>query len=186
MTVQMPPQKAESIEHCSDSKCDDNKTLTVLLVDDNSADNLYHRLILEEEIEEVVVVEAPSGPAAISYLVDAVKEGSTPHLLLLDLNMSGMTGWDFLNFVTGGLAASCPDLQVVVLSTTENPDDIERACAYANVESFMAKPLDARRVRRLLDGLPGARCRLSRDSRHDLTDRGADPTLREESPQDRT
>ncbi len=185
MTVRAPTPEVEITEHCTDSRCDDNKTLTVLLVDDNSADNLYHRLILEEEIEDVVVVELPSGPAAISYLVDAVKEGSTPHLLLLDLNMPGMTGWDFLNFVTGGLMESCPDLQVVVLSTTENPDDIERACAYTNVESFMAKPLDARRVRRLLDGLPGARCRLSRDSHRDQKDRGGDPALREESPQDR-
>ncbi len=120
--------------------------LVVALVDDNSADNLYHRLALEEVVEDVEVVELTGGPAAIDYLLRSAGAGSPPDLLLLDLNMPGMSGWEFLDFCRKNVLDRCPDLTVIVLSTSENPDDSDRADADELVDAFVRKPLDARRV----------------------------------------
>lgn len=101
-------------------------------------------------MEGVEVVELTSGPAAIDYLLRSVRAGSPPDLLLLDLNMPGMSGWEFLDFCRMDVIDRCPDLNVVVLSTSENPDDSNRAAADELVDAFVQKPLDARRVMWLL------------------------------------
>ena len=67
-------------------------------------------------------------------------EAETPDLILLDLNMPVMDGWEFLD------AFSALDLQkhvhVCVLTSSIHPEDIEKAKLYAEVEGYFPKPLD--------------------------------------------
>ena len=63
---------------------------TVLLIDDQEADNYLHRRTIERSGEAESIVVYDSGQAALDYL--AAHE--PPDLILLDLNMPGMTGWE--------------------------------------------------------------------------------------------
>lgn len=124
-----------------------------MLVDDNSADNLFHRLVIEEAADRVNVVELTNGPAAIEYLRRAKTLATSPDLLLLDLNMPGMNGWEFLDFCRGELLGAHPDMKVFVLSTTADPDDEAQAELDPAVDGFIAKPLNEVVVERLVADL---------------------------------
>lgn len=68
-------------------------THKVLIVDDNEVDRELYRLWLKGE--DIDFTEADSGETALKIL----KEGNDFDLIILDLNMNAMTGWEFLNHV---------------------------------------------------------------------------------------
>ena len=105
---------------------------TILVVDDHEAIRLLGRTILE--YEGYNVVEAADGKEALASI-----EQSKPDLVLLDLQMPNMNGWELLEELRKDEAtASIP----VVLFTAQG-DDATQLKAWAeepNVVDFLAKP----------------------------------------------
>lgn len=114
---------------------------TVLLIDDQEADNYLHRRTIERSGEAESIVVHESGQAALDYL----DTHEPPDLILLDLNMPGMTGWEFLD--AHGVSPSV----IVIVSTSSNPADHDRAQSHPAVADFCAKPLTAQALDEILD-----------------------------------
>ncbi|XOV91683.1 MAG: response regulator [Bacteroidota bacterium] len=133
------------------------KINSILLVDDNAATNLVHRkMITKNNITNNVFV-CKTGEEAIAFLNKcndepdiAQKAKNMPDLLLLDINMPGMSGWDFveeyqkINF-TGY------EPMIFMLTTSYNPDDKFKADAHDNVQGFLNKPLTAEMLKRVVN-----------------------------------
>jgi CheY-like chemotaxis protein len=120
----------------------------VLAVDDS---HVMRRLV-EVSLGELdlEVVTAGSGAEA-----QAALESHAPDLLILDLGLPDMSGWDILDFVRG--SPPLDGLDVIVLSGYDDVEDIERGRA-GNVASYLVKPFlpsDLRRV--VLDALDADR-----------------------------
>jgi len=65
-----------------------------------------------------------------------------PQLIFLDLNMPVMGGWEFLDhFAKEEYRALFKDCKVIVLSSTIDPDDINKAKTYPMVLDFLSKPI---------------------------------------------
>ncbi len=69
---------------------------TVLVVDDDRAARTAVRDLLSGQ--GLGVVEAPNGRVALDYLLAAA---SPPGLILLDLNMPLMSGWEVIRIISG-------------------------------------------------------------------------------------
>lgn len=78
-----------------------------------------------------VVVTALSGPEAIAYLLEASQSKglrvAMPALILLDLNMPGMDGYEVLEWVRHNPWLAC--IKVVMLSTCDSEAESKRASA---------------------------------------------------------
>ncbi|UQN09618.1 response regulator [Deinococcus sp. QL22] len=100
---------------------------TVLLVEDELADALMFQEMLEEVSADISFHHVVNGQDALHFLnrTKEYAEVPVPHLIVLDLNMPVMNGHDFLR-----RAKSIDGLRripVLVLSTSNNPDDIHRS-----------------------------------------------------------
>ena len=111
-----------------------------MLIDDDADDNFFHsRVIAKCDAAETIVVRT-SGRSALEYLRSKHDLGEPlPDLIFLDVNMPGMTGWEFLEVYERLNAKPASSVIVVMLTTSENPDDRAKAIAM-NVE-FSSKPL---------------------------------------------
>lgn len=119
----------------------------VVLVDDSEADNFLHRLSLEETglVENIQIFLYAED--ALVYL-QRMEPGAV-NLILLDINMPRMNGFEFLEaYQDLGLDPS--SIVIIMLTTSTNPDDEERARRYHIVKDFLNKPLTAQGFRKLV------------------------------------
>lgn len=119
------------------------KLSCVLLVDDDQTTNYLNRLLLNRfQITENVLV-APNGREALDLLAEHCQADESPNcpvLILLDVNMPVMNGFEFLDAY-----AQLPEQQrqamvIVMLTTSLHPQDVERA-KHLHVAGFLSKPL---------------------------------------------
>lgn len=115
------------------------KLNSILLVDDDDDDNFYHQIIIEEMDIVNKIDTAMNGIEALDYLK---KENQTPpDLIILDLNMPKMNGWEFLSEYKHLNEIQKAKVLILILSTSANPDDIQRAKEIEEVFGFETKPL---------------------------------------------
>lgn len=102
----------------------------ILVVDDEAFIRMYLEEVLAEEGHEVRT--APEGRAALALLRDG---GLPPHLILLDLMMPGMNGWEFrAEQVRDPVLAAIP---VVLLS---GAGDVQAEARRMGVQGYVTKP----------------------------------------------
>jgi len=101
----------------------------VLLVDDHPLMRRGINQLLSFEDEFNVVAEASNGAEAV-----AQNHEHKPDLILLDLNMKGMSGLDTLN----ALRADDCDATIVILTVSDSPADIE-AIVQAGADGYLLK-----------------------------------------------
>ena len=76
-----------------------------------------------------------------------------PQLIFLDLNMPVMCGWEFLDhFITGDFA-EFSTIKVVILSSTIDPEDMQKSKKYPMVIDFLSKPITPSMLEYLKDKL---------------------------------
>jgi len=90
--------------------------------------------------------EAWNGEVAIKYFEALSKEKdgllNVPEIILLDLNMPVMDGWEFLEIFQQRFPEFAAKTKIFILSSSINPSDREKAKSESNVVDFLSKPLD--------------------------------------------
>ena len=121
----------------------------VLLIDDNQADNNYHRIIIEGMNITNNIQFALDGFEALEYLNKENQE--PPELIFLDINMPKMNGWEFLEKYKDLDAKHKAKTTIVMLTTSLNPADKEKADKIAEVNGFTSKPLSEEYLKEILE-----------------------------------
>lgn len=142
----------------------------VLLVDDHPLMRRGINQLLSFEDEFEVVAEASNGADAV-----AQNHEHKPDLILLDLNMKGMSGLDTLN----ALRADECDATVVILTVSDSPADIE-AIVKAGADGYLLKDTEPDELVELLkDSLRGNKA-YSREVASHLAERENSPSVFDE------
>lgn len=125
---------------------------TILLVDDDEATNFIHNMVIKQLncTESTVVKE--NGAEALEYLTSS-KDGKYPQpdLILLDINMPRMDGWEFLEEYKKLDDDQLAKTVIVMLTTSLNPDDKDKANVIPVITGFMSKPLTTEMLEEILD-----------------------------------
>lgn len=132
------------------------KPASILLVDDDPITNFLNQRLLDEMALTEKLLVALNGKEAI----DLIQENSAsamgcPALILLDVNMPVMNGFDFLSTYEQ-LSGICPQPSVIIMLTTSlHPRDVQRV-ETLNIAGFLNKPLTKEKVTDILQEHFGA------------------------------
>lgn len=115
----------------------------ILLIDDREDCNYMHKMVIEDMACAETIKIANNGKEAIEYL-KTIKNGSLPkpELIFLDLNMPVMDGWEFLEEYDKLSDEQKAGEVLIMLTTSLNPKDLERASENKYVKDYMTKFLD--------------------------------------------
>lgn len=128
----------------------------IICVDDDPMCLLLGEVVLKQSGYAKDVLLAESGLAALSllerlYPAIGQQPGSAalPTLILLDLNMPEMSGWDFLDIFKRQYQHLSGLVRIVILSSSIDTADIIRSRQYNAVSDFISKPLTIEVVNKL-------------------------------------
>lgn len=126
----------------------------VLCVDDDTISLTISQLLLKRTGFAQEVHTAIDGSEALEYFERLFAEeadpvAAAPELILLDINMPVMNGWEFLQEYNPRFRDKLTNTHIVILSSTIDPEDFALAKQYPVVAQFISKPLSVENLEEL-------------------------------------
>lgn len=130
-----------------------NKISCILLVDDDQINNFINQRLIEDLIvtEELNLVN--NGLEAVDYLKDSCQNrNKCPELILLDINMPVMDGFEFLYEFKSLDFPNKEKVKIVMLTTSTSQKDLEKLEDH-EIAGYINKPLTEEKMMELVQKL---------------------------------
>jgi len=128
---------------------------TVLSIEDDNITQMLNGIQLNTNKFCNKIIEAYNGIEAIDFFKKLdngeISIESFPEIIFLDLNMPVMDGWDFFETFKREFAHFEEKTKIFILSSSINPKDVERAKNEKSIVAFLAKPLNADNLEKVLN-----------------------------------
>jgi len=132
----------------------------ILCVDDDPITLMLCKMVISKSSFATEIITAQNGEEALNYFDDlklnnlGAEIKKYPSLVFLDLNMPVMDGWEFLDhFSKEEYTSAFKNTKIIVLSSTIDPNDIEKSKTYSMVLDFLSKPITKEIVENLKERL---------------------------------
>lgn len=130
----------------SQSKC-------ILVVDDDQTTVLLTKLFLES-MSQTNVHSSSNGQEAIDFIYQQHQEGKDqvcPEIVLLDLNMPVMDGFEFLEAYSQAEEIEKEKISIVVLTSSDSKRDRDRIQqSNVKISGYIVKPLTEEKIKPFL------------------------------------
>ncbi|MFN6945037.1 MAG: response regulator [Cytophagaceae bacterium] len=112
---------------------------SILLIDDDPINNFINaKLIKKLSLAEDIFILA-NGEEGIRFLLNTEKK-DLPDLILLDVNMPIMNGFEFLEIFSNLTISNKEKIKIFMLTSSGNSQDLERI-KFFQVDGYIQKPL---------------------------------------------
>ncbi|MUH36650.1 response regulator [Zobellia amurskyensis] len=109
--------------------------IDILIIEDDDVTNFISQTKLNSlGIQNISIVT--NGQMGIDYL----KSNHCPDLILLDINMPILDGWEFLE--TKNSLGLCPDIPIIITTSSGRPEDRSKASAFNDICKYLEKPVN--------------------------------------------
>lgn len=124
----------------------------ILIIDDDPINNLFSRIIIEDADVSSMVSVCHSVPEALDFLRAAEATGDTafPDLILLDISMPSLDGFDFLDRYYALKYNERHATFISMFTSSDEQDYLLRTRKYEVVVGFISKPLSVSSLNKLL------------------------------------
>jgi response regulator RpfG family c-di-GMP phosphodiesterase len=120
--------------------------LHFIIVDDDPINNFICKKVIKGAVEDALAKDFTEPEAALRYLKTVEEES----LILLDINMPTMTGWEFLEKYNELDEHIKKLFTIYILSSSVDLRDKEKAAANKNVKEYIVKPLSKENLASIL------------------------------------
>jgi CheY-like chemotaxis protein len=121
-----------------------NKT-TYIIDDDKLSIKLMSMLISKNKFCEEIISFNNSQAALNELTKNCNDSASLPDVILLDLNMPLLDGWQFLDEF--GQLPIKKEISIFIVTSSIDPSDIDMVKKYAIVKNYIMKPITAQKLK---------------------------------------
>ena len=129
---------------------DSHQQVTILLVEDDPG----HALLIEKNLRRAnitnTIVKLDNGQKAVDFLFNDKGGFREPLLILLDLNLPVLDGYQVLKTIKNNERTKW--IPVIVLTTTDNPHEVAR-CYGHGCNVYITKPVEYERFSEAIQAL---------------------------------
>ena len=111
--------------------------MEIILVEDDLVTTMLHERVVQKVLPEAIVHKFSDGKTVYDFIVSN-NHPEKRYLVLLDLTMRIMDGWEFLDSMLEQ-DTQCK-MAVLVITTSVDPDDFFKSRDYPQVFGFYGKP----------------------------------------------
>lgn len=109
-------------------------------------DDLIYQFAVKLNLKQLQLAESvqtfSNGDLARQFFLEHKDDPqSLPDVILLDINMPIMDGWDFLEWYKSAKEQLSKQIPIIMVSSSIDWRDIEKAKSYEEVLDYMSKPL---------------------------------------------
>lgn len=131
--------------------------IDVILIDDDAIINFVNRKQIEKVDELRFLTSFMSGKEALKYLSGQYKSSEgDPLIIFLDILMPDFDGFDFLELFSELAPEITKTISVVVISSTIEQSEKDKALAHPAVIGFYDKPLTTNNLTKVLQSFHSA------------------------------
>jgi CheY-like chemotaxis protein len=124
---------------------------TFLVIDDSYIDRLVSSMLIKRAFDNPEVIDLAGGQQAMEWLSLKTFRAEETLLIILDIMMPQMNGFEFLDAFEGLRPEIKDQTKIIMLSSTLDHDDINKAMTHVNVKKLLSKPLSANELKPFVD-----------------------------------
>ncbi|WGF92766.1 response regulator [Aequorivita marisscotiae] len=123
-----------------------------MIVDDDRISNMLCEMACRRVSSATEIKTFMDPEEALRFIDDAYlnEQLDTLTVLFLDINMPGISGWEFLEHFKNYSQKIKQQFSIYILTSSIEQQDLERAKEHEFVNSLMAKPLSSESIRNIL------------------------------------
>lgn len=126
--------------------------LQIIIIDDDPIHSRVCSYLVSTLNKEIAIAEFSNAADAFASIKAGYtnKKKSASTAVLLNINMPGMSGWDFLDALRLLNPGKLQGLSVYVMSASLDPADRIKALSYDRVKAFFMKPVTNQIIRGII------------------------------------
>lgn len=126
----------------------------VLLDDDEIANAIAEQILMD--FDQVDTFKTYSDPyQAFQYLEDCKESKDFPELIIVDLKMPEMDGFEFIENYENKFYEIFPDTKIMMLTSSIRESERTKSLQYKSVADFVNKPINPEKLSEIINQMQG-------------------------------
>ena len=123
------------------------KNKVICIIDDDPIYQLLINKIIAMSETEYDVISFKNGKEALEHFTaDIEADKKMPEIILLDIEMPVMDGWDFMHQIEKSLSGKTKKTAIYIVSSSIAYEDKERAKTFPEIMGYFSKPIDSSKI----------------------------------------
>ena len=124
------------------------KNKTICIIDDEEIIQFIVKTIINNLDNEISILSYKNGEEALTSFKNTDDE-NLPDIILLDINMPVMGGWQFLDEFIKLKSKIRKKISIYILSSSTAPGDKIRSKVYKDIIGYINKPIEADTLKKI-------------------------------------
>jgi CheY-like chemotaxis protein len=125
----------------------DISDMITCIIDDDEIYLFSVKKVIEINKLSEMVMEFRNGQEAIDFFSTCSDHKKLPDVILLDINMPVMNGWEFIEAFQKLKPSFPKDIMLYVVSSSVDRTDVDKAKSLSNVNDYLVKPMTASQLK---------------------------------------